>query len=215
MKLIEQRVNDFVGLVDSKEAVPGGGSVAALSSTLGAALGGMVAKLTMSKKRFLALDEAIQKEFIKKAEHLEKIRLELETMVDKDTEAYSLIMEAYKLPKITEGEIKIRNEKILEGTKVAIKIPFQVAMLSIEALELIEYILEYGNQSAASDLGVAALTLTTGLEGAILNVKTNLGMLDLDVTKQFYLNNVQDMVVKGEKIKTRIITKVEQKITIQ
>jgi formiminotetrahydrofolate cyclodeaminase len=214
MKLIEQKITDFIALVDSKEAVPGGGSVAALSSTLGTALGGMVAKLTMTKKRFLALDESIQKEFIKKAENLEKVKNELQTMVDKDTEAYSLIMEAYKLPKVTEGEVKIRNEKILEGTKVAIKIPFQVAMLSIEALELIEYILEYGNQSAASDLGVAALTLATGLEGAILNVKTNLGMLDLDVTKQFYQNNIEDMLEKGQVIKTRIIKKVEEKIKL-
>lgn len=212
MKLIEQTVTDFIASVDSKEAVPGGGSVAALSSALGAALGGMVAKLTVTKKKFLALDESIQSEFQKRAETLEKIKSELETMIDKDTEAYRLIMEAYKLPKVTEGEIKIRNEKILEGTKVAIKIPFQVAMLSIEALEIIDYLVIYGNQSAASDLGVAALTLSTGLEGAVLNVKTNLSMLDLDVTKQFYTNNVNDMLIKAQKLKTRILTQVEQKM---
>lgn len=212
MKLIDQTVTEFIGLVDSKEAVPGGGSVAALSSALGAALGGMVAKLTVTKKKFLALDESIQSEFQKRAETLEKIKTELETMVDKDTDAYRLIMEAYKMPKVTEGEIKIRNEKILEGTKVAIKIPFQVAMLSIEALEIIDYLVLYGNQSAASDLGVAALTLSTGLEGAILNVKTNLSMLDLDVTKQFYANNIADMLTKADKLKTRILIQVEQKI---
>ncbi len=212
MKLIEQTVTDFIASVDSKEAVPGGGSVAALSSALGAALGGMVAKLTVTKKKFLALEESIQSEFQKRAETLEKIKSELETMIDKDTEAYRLIMEAYKLPKVTEGEIKIRNEKILEGTKVAIKIPFQVAMLSIEALEIIDYLVIYGNQSAASDLGVAALTLSTGLEGAVLNVKTNLSMLDLDVTKQFYTNNVNDMLIKAQKLKTRILTQVEQKM---
>ena len=212
MKLIEQTVMDFIHLVDSKEAVPGGGSVAALSSTLGASLGGMVAKLTVTKKKFLALDEAIQKEFHKKADTLEKVKVDLSSLVDKDTEAYQLIMDAYKLPKVSESEIKLRNEKILEGTKVAIKIPFQVSMLSIEALELIEYIVNYGNQSAASDLGVAALMLTAGLEGAILNVKTNLPMLDLDVTKQFYTNNVSDMLVKGQKLKSEILKMVDQRI---
>lgn len=212
MKLIDQKITDFIVLVDSKEAVPGGGSVSALSSALGASLGGMVAKLTVTKKRFLALDETVQNEFIKRAETLEKIKNDLLTMVDKDTEAYQMILDAYKLPKVTEGEVKIRDEKILEGTKVAIKIPFQVAMLSIEALEMIEFIVQYGNQSAASDLGVASLTLMTGLEGAILNVKTNLPMLDLDVTKQFYANNIQDMLAKGQKIKTKIITIVEQKM---
>lgn len=212
MKLIEQTVTEFCNLVDSKEAVPGGGSVAALSSSLGASLGGMVAKLTVTKKKFLALDETIQTEFHKKAETIDKIKQELMTLVDKDTEAYQLIMDAYKLPKITEDELKLRNEKILEGSKVAIKIPFHVAMLSIEALELLEFIVKYGNQSAASDLGVAALMLCSGLEGAILNVRTNLPMLDLEITKQFYTNNVTDMLVKAKAIKASILKIVEEKM---
>ncbi|PKL01267.1 MAG: formimidoyltetrahydrofolate cyclodeaminase [Tenericutes bacterium HGW-Tenericutes-1] len=212
MKLIEQTVTDFCNLVDSKEAVPGGGSVAALSSSLGASLGGMVAKLTITKKKFLALDETIQMEFHKKAETINKIKQELMTLVDKDTEAYQLIMDAYKLPKNTDEELKLRNEKILEGSKVAIKIPFHVAMLSIEALELLEFIVKYGNQSAASDLGVASLMLCSGLEGAILNVKTNLPMLDLEITKQFYANNVSDMLVKAKTIKGNILKIVEEKM---
>ena len=50
MKLVEQRVIDFVAATASKEPTPGGGAIAALTAATGAALAEMVANLTVGKK---------------------------------------------------------------------------------------------------------------------------------------------------------------------
>lgn len=50
MKLIHMSVENFLKEVDSNTPAPGGGSVAALASTLGASLTRMVGHLTLNKK---------------------------------------------------------------------------------------------------------------------------------------------------------------------
>ena len=50
MKLVEQRVIDFVAATASKAPTPGGGAIAALTAATGAALAEMVANLTFGKK---------------------------------------------------------------------------------------------------------------------------------------------------------------------
>jgi formiminotetrahydrofolate cyclodeaminase len=212
MKLIEMTLLEFLDKVDCDTAVPGGGSVAALSASLGAALSGMVAKLTLPKKRFLALDDEIKNKFIHHLETVGKIKSELTTLIDKDTEAYQMIIDAYKLPKTTEKEIHVRQEKVLEGTKAAIKVPFQVAMLSLEAMRLLDLFLTIGNPSAASDLGVACLMLDAAIHGAILNVRTNLSGLDQDVTKMFYTNNIEAMLKESESIKLAFMKRILEKM---
>ena len=101
MKLIDMKVLDFTNLVDSKSPAPGGGSVSALCGSLGTSLARMVGHLTIGKKKFLALDVNIQKQFIEVIHSLEGLKNELLMLVDKDTEAFNQIMLAYKMPKDT------------------------------------------------------------------------------------------------------------------
>ena len=51
MKLAEMQVNAFVDLVASDAPAPGGGSVAALAGSMGAARTAMVANLTQGRKK--------------------------------------------------------------------------------------------------------------------------------------------------------------------
>lgn len=212
MKLIDYTLHDFIQAVDAQTAIPGGGSVAALSGALGAGLVGMVGKLTVQKKKFLALDAEIQTLFKKRLETIEKIKVELENCVDKDTEAYQLVMNAYQLPKNTPEEVALRNDAIIAGTKEAIKVPFEVARICLEALSYLETIALYGNNSAASDLGVAAMMLESALNGAILNVRTNLSGLDVDVTRYFYENNSAEMPQKARAYVEQILKLVATKM---
>ena len=140
--LRELKVVDFINEVDSKSPAPGGGSVSALASTLGIALTRMVGHLTVGKKKFKALDESIQDRFTNITKSFETLKEELTLLIDKDTEAFNLIMEAFKLPKETEEEQTFRNQKIEEGTLEAIKVPFKVAELSLEALRNLDYVLK-------------------------------------------------------------------------
>ena len=89
---------------------------------MGAALVRMVGHLTVDKKKFLALDSEIQFEFKDILDEFTLIKDELITLIDQDTQAFNLVMSAYQLPKETEEDKKIRNEKIEEGTLEAIRL---------------------------------------------------------------------------------------------
>lgn len=102
---------------------------------------------------------------------------ELEKLIDKDTDAYNLVMDAYKLPKETEEDKKIRVDEIQKSLKLAIYTPLEICRLSLKGLYSIEPILEYGNSNAITDLGVAAIMFLSGIEGGILNVKVNLSSI--------------------------------------
>ncbi len=208
MKLVEKTILDFVGEVDSNNATPGGGSVSALASSLGVALTRMVGHLTVNKKKFKALDEETQKRFKEITSSFEQIKLELLNYIDLDTDAFNLIMDAFGLPKESPEEISIRKAKILEGTKEAINVPYQVAKLSLSALQQIPVLLPNANKNALSDLGVGALLLQSGIEGAILNVKINIsGLNDLKMIEQ-YESDVQQMLQDSRNIKDNVIASI-------
>ena len=52
MKISEKTCVEFVNLLASKSAVPGGGGAAALVGAIGMALGSMVCNLTIGKKKY-------------------------------------------------------------------------------------------------------------------------------------------------------------------
>lgn len=178
MKLVEMDVIKFLNEVDSSSPAPGGGSVSALASSLGASLGRMVAHLSFGKKKYEANSDEAKAAFVKNFDELLKIKEELNILIDKDSEAYNTVMAAFKLPKETEEEKAIRNAEIQKCTKFAIQTPYDIVVLSGKAISLLGTIMEYGNQNAITDIGVGTLLLMTGLEGGILNVKVNLSSIE-------------------------------------
>lgn len=208
MKLIDLKVIDFINEVDSKNPAPGGGSVSALCGALGASLIRMVGHLTLGKKKFLALDSSIQLEFKSTLSELMMIKDQIISLVDKDTDAFNMIMDAYRMAKTTDDEIKIRTQAIQEATIEAIMVPLKVASLSMSALNHLDTILQNGNQSAISDLGVAILSLITGVEGACLNVLINLPGLEDQIAKQQYKNQAIELLKKAHLKKDELMPKV-------
>lgn len=212
MKLSELKLSEFINEVDSSSPAPGGGSVSALASSLGVALLRMVGHLTTTKKKFKELDPDVQNQFLQIENDFISIKEELITLIDKDTDAFNLIMSAYKLPKETEAEKEIRNDRILEGTIEAIKVPFRVAELSLSALEKIHFILKYGNKNTLSDIAVSTLMLYSGLEGAILNVKINIpGLKDVSLIESYNLN-IYIILKHATEIKNNIIEEIHESL---
>lgn len=190
------KVKQFIDEVDSKSPAPGGGSVAALSASLGVSLVRMVGHLTMDKKRFLALDSTIQYEFKDVISSLLYIKDQLIQAIDEDTESFNKIMAAFQMPKISDDEKEKRHEKIQEATVGAILVPMKVATLSLSALHQMPLIIKYGNPQTISDLGVAILSLASGALGACMNVYINLPGLDDDIAKVQYKAQVDDLKAK-------------------
>lgn len=173
MKLAELQVNGFTQLLASDAPAPGGGSAAALEGALGAALTAMVCDLTAGKKQYVQHRD-FAREVQKKAEAL---RLRLVDVMDRDTEAFLLVSDAFAMPKATDEEKAARSAAIQRGLVKCTETPMEVMELAAGTLELTASLLGRFNESAASDLGVAALSLRAGIQGAWLNVLINVGSL--------------------------------------
>ena len=208
MKLIDLSLVEFSDEIDSSSPAPGGGSVSALASSIGVSLARMVGHLTVRKKKFKALDEDVQNKFNKIEADFLLFKHELIELVDKDSDAFNLIMKAFSLPKETSEEKQLRKQKILEGTIEAIKVPYVITRLSLRALRRMEYILQYGNKNTLSDIGVSTLMIYSGLEGAVLNVKINIPGLDNLDMKKMYGDSVVEMLKEAKEIKDLILEKI-------
>lgn len=212
MKLVEMTVTDFVAETASDSPAPGGGSVSALAGAISAALGQMVIRLTTGKKTFKALDVQIQKEFEEQLPKLEQAQKRLNQLIDEDTQAFNAFMEALKLPKETEEEKAKRSKAMSDATVVAMQIPLETANTCLAILRILPIIAAYGNKNAASDAGVAALNARSGLEGAILNVKINLGGIDDKPLCEKTRTECNKMLEEGNSLQAEILKTVYSKI---
>ena len=208
MKLIDLNVTDFINEVDSKSPAPGGGSVSALSGSIGASLLRMVGHLTTGKKKFKALEESDQSAFYNAFDQLILVKENLTTLIDEDTNAFNLIMAAFKLPKVTEEDITIRKEAIVEATRTAIEVPLNVATECIEGLGHLNVIKRFGNKNCISDIGVAAMMLKTGAIGALMNVKINIHGLKDQEEKEDLQAQVIEMYQQVELLSNTFINDV-------
>jgi glutamate formiminotransferase/formiminotetrahydrofolate cyclodeaminase len=163
----------FVASVASSAPVPGGGSVAAHAGALGGALAAMVAGLTIGKKKYVAVEEEM-KAIAPKASALSA---QLAALVAADADAYTLVSNAYKLPKNTPEEIAARDKAIQAALMKAAEIPLETARACASVAALAATCAEKGNTNAASDAGVAALMAEAACKGAAYNVRINVSSM--------------------------------------
>lgn len=168
--LVDSTIRDFADITSIETPVPGGGSVSALLGALASALASMVANLTIGKKGYESVDEDMKGVAVK-AQALKDIFLKA---VDDDSKAFDGVMDAMRLPKKSEEDQLYREGMIQTATKRAIDVPFGVIDNCIKAVELVESVAERGNINSISDAAVAALSLRSAAEGALLNVLINL-----------------------------------------
>ncbi len=173
MSLADRTVTRFSELLSSGAPAPGGGSAAALEAALGAGLVAMVCRLTADKAQFAPHREAL----LEVTERAEALRRQLLEAMERDTESFLQVSGAFALPKGTEEEKAARSAAIQRGLEACTKTPLEVMELAASALELAASLPGRFNESAASDLGVAALSLQAGLRGAWLNVCINVESL--------------------------------------
>ncbi len=210
MKIVDYSVHEFIKALDSASPAPGGGSASAVASAMGMGLTRMIGHLTVPKKKFKALNESVQDTFIETHEEIKTYEQRMIELIDEDTQAFNEIMKAFKMPKETEDDKKKRKKAIQEATLKATLAPLEMARISYKVLKKIDVILEHGNQHAISDVGVGALLLYSGLEGAVLNVKINLsGLKDQNQASEIK-EEVEAMLKDSMKLKTAVLKKVHQ-----
>ena len=189
MELSELTVRSFANLLGSDAPAPGGGSAAALSGALGAALSAMVSALTLGRKKYADFQELAQSGF-ERGSALKDALLEA---MEHDTAVFNDFSAAMALPKETPEEKEIRSAAMQKALARCIESPLHVMELSYESTKLASELLGKTNSNALSDLGVAALMLGAAVQGAWLNVLINLGGLKDEAAAAAYRT-------KGEKL---------------
>ena len=164
---------DFIEVLASKAAVPGGGGAAALAGAIGMALGSMVCNLTTGKKKYAQYEEAIQ-EILEKAAKLEE---ELLSMIDKDAEGFFPLSKAYGLPTTTEEEKQYKAETMEKCLKVACEVPMNIVRLCYDSIKLHEELVDKGSKLAISDVGCGVQCLRAAILSGQLNVIINVNSM--------------------------------------
>ena len=161
---------DLLDAFASTDPVPGGGSASALAGALGASLLLMVAGMQRTKsgtpEETADLAEA--------AARLRPLRDRLILLVDKDSDAYTGIAAAFRLPKASDEEKAVRRDAIQSATRDATDVPLDTMRTCRDALRHALVVARNGNRNATSDVGVALELLMAGVKGAGLNVDINL-----------------------------------------
>ena len=154
----------------SNQPVPGGGSAAALAAAVGTSLFIMVAGLPKTRhgtdEERAALTEA--------AARLRPLRDELSSLIDRDSAAYTSVINAYRLPKSTDAEKTARGNAIDQAMRAATDAPLATMRACERVMREAEAIATSGAASAASDVAVGIELLKTAARGAGLNADTNL-----------------------------------------
>jgi len=206
--LVKMDLRDFANELSIDSPAPGGGSVAALAGALGSALTSMVANLTVGKKEY----QDNWDEMKQVAVEAQQLKDELLRAIDRDSDAFNNLMNAFRLQKKTEEQIVERDHAIEQATKKACLVPLDVMKKSIEVLKLIQIVAERGNENAASDAGVASLMAKSAVEGAGLNVKINLpGIKDSDFIAEMK-SDIKNLITDANERQRIIIETVNQKI---
>lgn len=165
MSFVNVPATEFVEVLASKAAVPGGGGASALVGAIGTALGNMVGSLTVGKKKYADVEAdiiALQA----KADELQKHFLYL---VDQDAVVFEPLSKAYGIPK----DDPTREQVMEDALKLACSVPMDIMRACAKSIDIIEEFAAKGSALAISDAGVGVVFAKSALQGASLNVFIN------------------------------------------
>ena len=200
-------LEDFLARLGSEAPTPGGGTAAAVSGAMGAALAEMVAALTLSREKFADAHAAVRVI----GEAAATARAELLRLAREDAEAYDAVVAARKLPKETENDKAVRSAAIAAANRRATEVPMRTARVAVRLLASLPELVEKGNPSAASDAGTAALLLEGASVAALLNVGINLsGLSDPAFVSQMQ-RGTADLNEESQRLRGKVLELVRKK----
>ncbi len=169
----ERTLVEYLEAVAAGAPAPGGGSVAAIAGALAAALGEMVANLTLGREQYADAETVLRPV----RDRLTALRKELTDAAAADERAYAAYRAAVALPRSSDVDKAGRIVAVQQALAEATDVPLGVARVSAEISELLETVARAGNPHVRSDAALGALLAETALRGALLNVRGNAALL--------------------------------------
>lgn len=195
-ELVNKATFDFVDEVSRDTPAPGGGSVSALAGALGAALGGMVANLSIGKGEYDNRYDLL----CSIAERAQEVKDALVRGVDEDTQAFDSVIQGMRMPKDTPQEQAVRSAAIQEGYKAATLVPLSTVEQCRDVLALCKEMVVMASEEMLSDVGTGALVARAGLIGAAYNVRINLKSINDEAWGAEVRGKLEGMVKEGEEL---------------
>jgi formiminotetrahydrofolate cyclodeaminase len=165
---------EFISRLASADPIPGGGTAAAVSASLGAALVTMVANLSLRRERYAQHAANIEDA----AAAGRRLTSRLLDLAEADAAAYATYAAALKLPGDTSDQRAERARKVALDARRAAEVPLETLRTCLQLAQMAERLAGRSNINAASDLSVAALLADTGAQAAAANVLVNLPAVD-------------------------------------
>ncbi|RLT37855.1 MAG: methenyltetrahydrofolate cyclohydrolase [Chloroflexi bacterium] len=185
----DNTLQGFLDALASGESTPGGGGAAALTGSQAAALLSMVLNFTVGRKKYAAVEEEMQAILAR----TEELRAELLGLIDRDAEAFGVVVATYSMPKETGEEKAARTAALQAGMKGAAAVPFAVAEKSLELMRLAEPVGAKGNPTVVSDAATSLYLALGAFNSGLINVEINLKYIKDDEFNAEWAAKVADL----------------------
>ena len=208
MDFAKQSIESFVQDLNSTKPMPGGGSAAAICGAMAVALAGMSAHMTAGTKKYAAVEEKMQ-EIITASKILQE---EMLAMAREDADMYSLVLQAYKLPKTTEEEAAQRVKAVEEASKTAVVASLKVTGACVRIMKLAYTTVTEGNQMMVTDGSASALLARACQQVAAYNVRINLGGVKDKAIAAEAERLLASHLDEGARLQEKVLKEVEERL---
>jgi formiminotetrahydrofolate cyclodeaminase len=163
------QVDEWLDALATESNEPGAGAFSALAAASGAALVAMVARRTGKRKAFADVHDRMQEI----ASEADAARTTLLAIADREAEAFTAIMDAYRMPRGTEADAVARLHVLQEALEAAVDVQLDLARRSVYLMGLAEEATAAGDPNAAADGMGSAAALHAAAIAALANVEIN------------------------------------------
>ncbi len=207
-ELFDKSLRDVLKASASKQPVPGGGSVAAISLAFAASMAAMVANLTLGKKKY----RDVESQMTALRDRAVCLMNKAEELVLADMNRFQRLMERYRMPAETEEEKAKKGSLIQEALKGATETPLDIAGACLEVLEIVREMAPIGNKMAISDAGVAAYLADASLGAALLNVDINVPQITDRAFAEKALGEKERLIREAGDLKSQSLATVSSRL---
>ncbi len=199
---------EFVAQTASSAPMPGGGGAAALTAATGMALVNMVGNLTVGKKKYANVENAIKQHLVDG----EILQNKFLTFVEEDAAVFEPLAKAYGLPATTDEEKAHKKQVLGEVSLRATAVPLKLANQIVIAMQIAMSVAEIGSKLVISDAGCGAQMLYAALKSARYNVLINLGGLTNEAFAAGAKIEIDQLILEADTLIREIERTVEERM---